>query len=417
MIPLFLVIGAALAISFTCSILEAVLLSVTQPYVAVLRERGERAGALWHQMRENIDEPIAAILTLNTIGHTVGATVGGALALQAFGSKWIALFSAVLTFAILVFSEIVPKTLGARYWKKLSTPTAYTLRGLTTVMKPVLVPLGVINRLLTPQGETGPRVSRAELEALADIGRQEGAIDDNEWQVVTNVINLDQVRVSQVMTPRISMIAVPVDATVEEAKTVMLDDGRLRLPVYQESIDNVVGVLLARDLWRADRDGVQEIRSVMREPRFVPAGKVVEDLLAEMRNERIKMVIVLDEFGGTAGLVTLEDLIEEIVGEIHDEHEKEPLPFEDGANGVVLISGNVPVPDVNERYGLDLPEDVNDTIGGYVFGQIGRVPKRGDVVAVNGGRFTVVATDRRRIRRLSYSPQLGEDGGVSAPSP
>ena len=401
---LLLVVGAAIAISFACSILEAVLLSVSQSFVAVLRERGDRAGELLHQMRENIDEPIAAILTLNTIGHTVGAAVGGALALEVFGSKWIALFSAVLTFAILVFSEIIPKTLGARYWKRLAPPLAYVLRGLVTIMKPILVPLAWITRLFTPSGESRPRVSRAELEVLADIGRRDGAIDEDEWQVVTNVINLDQVRVSQVMTPRTEIVATPVEASVEEAKTLMLDEGRLRLPVYEESIDQVVGVLLARDLWRADRDGVQDVRSVMRAPRFVPASKVVEDLLGEMRTERIKMAIVLDEFGGTAGLVTLEDLIEEIVGEIHDEHEKEPLPFEDLANGVVLISGNVPVPDVNERCGLDLPEDVNDTIGGYVFGQIGRIAAVGDVVAVEGGRFRVAVVEGRRIRRVSFFP-------------
>ena len=165
MTALFLVISAALTISFACSIMEAVLLSTTQSFVAVLRERGERAGALLQHMRENIDEPIAAILTLNTIGHTVGATVAGALALRVFpGKAGIALFSAALTFAILVFSEIIPKTLGARYWRTLATPTAYVLSGLMTVMKPVLVPLGAISRLLTPKGETGPRMSRAEME-------------------------------------------------------------------------------------------------------------------------------------------------------------------------------------------------------------------------------------------------------------
>ena len=407
MTALLFVIGAALTISFICSILEAVLLSTTPSFVAVLRERGERAGTLLHRMRKNIDEPIAAILTLNTIAHTVGAVVGGALALEAFGSKWIALFSAILTFAILVFSEIVPKTLGATYWQRLATPTAYVLRGLMTVLKPVLVPLGWISRLLTPRGKTGPRVSRAELEVLADIGRREGAIDQEEWQVVTNVINLDQVRVSQVMTPRTDIVAVPVEASVDEAKTLMLDEGRLRLPVYEGSIDSVVGVLLARDLWRADRDGVRDVRPVMRAPHFVPAGKVVEQLLGEMRGRRIKMAIVLDEYGGTAGLVTLEDLIEEIVGEIHDEHEKEALPFEEAADGATLIRGDVPVPDVNERCGLDLPEDVNDTIGGYVFGRIGRVPAVRDAVVVDGGRFRVSAIDGRRITSILFAPDPG----------
>jgi putative hemolysin len=402
MTALFVVVGLALAISFLCSILEAVLLSISHSYVVVLRERGDRVGALLAGMRESIDQPIAAILTLNTIGHTVGAAVGGALALQVFGNRWIALFSAFLTLAILMFSEILPKTLGAHYWKRLAKPTAYILRGLTVLMKPILVPLAYFNRLITPRGRKAPVVSRAELEVLADMGHSEGEIDHDEWQVVTNVMNLDRVKVSQVMTPRIGMVAVPVEASVEEAQKVMLDEGRLRLPVFEETIDRVVGILLARDLWRADRDGVPDIRSVMRPPRFVPASKVVEDLITEMRSERIKMAIVLDEFGGTAGLVTLEDLIEEIVGEIQDEHEHELQPFEDVGTGEVLIGGNVAVHDVNERCDLDLPEDVTDTIGGYVFDRLGRGAKLGDEIPVEGGRFRVTSVEGKRIRRVAF---------------
>ncbi len=402
MIALLVVIGLALIISFACSVLEAVLLSTSHSFIAVLRERGDRAGALLADMRESIDQPIAAILTLNTIGNTMGAAVAGGLALRLFGDKWIALFSALLTLAVLMFSEILPKTLGARYWRRLAKPTAYVVRGLMFAMKPILVPLAYFNRLITPRGQAAPKVSRAELEALAEMGWLEGEIDEDEWQVVSNVMNLDRVKVSQVMTPRTAMVAIPVDTSVKEAQRVMVDEGRLRLPVYEETIDRVVGILLARDLWRADRDGVQDIQAVMRSPRFVPGSKIVEDLLTEMRSERIKMVIVLDEFGGTAGLVTLEDLIEEIVGEIHDEHEHEPLPFEEATNGELLIGGGVAVHDVNERCDLDLPEDVTDTIGGYVFGRLGRVAVVGDEIAVQGGRFRVSSIDGRRIRRVSF---------------
>jgi Mg2+/Co2+ transporter CorB len=167
MTALIAVVGAGLAISFLCSILEAVLLSITHAYVGVLQEEGERAGHLLAHMRENIDEPIAAILTLNTIAHTVGAAVGGALALRVFGNEWIAAFSALLTLLILIFSEIVPKTLGATYWKLLARPAAYTLRAMIIGMKPVLIPLSWLNRLITPRGDTGPTVSRSELEILA----------------------------------------------------------------------------------------------------------------------------------------------------------------------------------------------------------------------------------------------------------
>lgn len=399
---LFVVVGLALTVSFLCSILEAVLLSISHSFVAVLQERDERLGDMLARMRDNIDEPIAAILTLNTIGHTVGAAMGGALALQVFGNRWVALFSALLTLAILMFSEILPKTLGAHHWQRLAKPTAYVLSWMMRVMKPILIPLAYFNRLIAPRGKSVPKVSRAELEVLADMGHREGEIDHDEWQVVTNVMNLDRVKVTQVMTPRTAMVAIPVTTTIDKAQEVMLDEGRLRLPVYEDTIDRVVGILIARDLWRAARDDAPEIKSVMRPPRFVPGSKIVEDLLTEMRTERIKMAIVLDEFGGTAGLVTLEDLIEEIVGEIHDEHEHEPLPFEESANGELVIGGGVTVHDVNERCDLDLPEDVIDTIGGFVFGELGRVAKVGDEVSIEGGRFRVASIEGRRIRRVSF---------------
>ncbi|HET7273877.1 MAG TPA: hemolysin family protein [Longimicrobiaceae bacterium] len=404
MTTLLIVVGVGLALSFMCSIMEAVLLSVSHSYIALLHERGERAGKYLADMRENIDEPIAAILTLNTIAHTVGAAVGGALALELWGDRWIALFSAVLTFAILVFSEILPKTLGATYWKLLAPPTAMVLRVMIVVMKPILVPLGLINRLMTPHGEQASTFSRAELEVMAAIGRREGALDQSEWEVVNNLMNLNEVSVGDVMTPRTVMIALPLESTVEQAKDLMLEEGHLRLPVFDGSIDRVVGILLARDLWRADREGLTEVQSIMRPPIFVPESKAVEALIPEMRHQRIKMAIVLDEFGGTAGLVTLEDLIEEIIGEIHDEHEQEPLPFEIELEGEVRIRGEVPLGEVNERFGLALPEEIYDTIGGFVFGMIGRIARVGDEVNIDAGKFRVLKMDGRRIERISFVP-------------
>ncbi|MBA2671611.1 MAG: HlyC/CorC family transporter, partial [Gemmatimonadetes bacterium] len=232
--------------------------------------------------------------------------------------------------------------------------------------------------------------------------RREGTIDQEEWQVMTNVMRLDEVRVGKVMTQRTQMIAVSVDASLAEAQRIMLHEGHLRLPVYSGTIDRVVGILLARDLWRAVAEGVKELSEVVREPTFVPEAKRVEDLIREMRHQRIKMAIVLDEFGGTAGLVTLEDLIEEIVGEIQDEHEMEPLPFEDELEGEVRISGSVSVVEVNERFDLSLPDDTYETIGGYVFGTLGRIARVGDEVILPGGLIRVLSVDGRRIERVAW---------------
>ncbi|HSK20707.1 MAG TPA: hemolysin family protein [Longimicrobiales bacterium] len=409
MTTLVLVIGVSLSISFMCSILEAVLLSVSHSYVAVLQEEGDPAGDLLARMRSNIDEPIAAILTLNTIAHTIGAAMGGAIALEVFGSRWIAAFSAVLTLIILIFSEILPKTIGATFWQQLAPAAARVLRVMIILMKPILIPLAVFNRLITPKGERGSTVSRAELEVLAEIGRREGTIDQAEWEVMTNVMNLDEVRVGQVMTPRTQMVAIDISTSLDEAQRVMLDEGHLRLPVYNERVDSIVGVLIARDLWRAAREGVRDLKTVLRPATFVPESKPVEALIREMRMQRLKMAIVLDEYGGTAGLVTLEDLIEEIVGEIQDEHEQDPLPFEEELEGEVRISGSVPVTEVNERFELDLPEDMYETVGGFVFGTLGRVGKVGDEVTVTGGVLRVIAMDGRRIDRVAFVPDPYSD--------
>ena len=390
MTALLVVIGISLAISFACSILEAVLLSISHSYVGVLQEKGHPAGDLLARMRESIDEPIAAILTLNTIAHTVGAAMGGALALEVFG-------------------RISEKTLGATYWQSLAPLAAWVLRAMIVIMKPVLVPLALLNRLIAPRRARRHTVSRAEREVLAAIGRREGTIDQEEWQILTNIMNLDEVSVGQVMTPRTRIVAVPLEASLDEAERVMIEQGRLRLPVFQGSLDRIVGLLLARDLWRAARAGVTDLGAVMRKPTFIPDTKPVEDTLRLMRLQRIQMAIVLDEYGGTAGLVTLEDLIEEIVGEIEDEHEPDLPSFVDLPDGRVRILGSVPVDEVNERLALDLPEEEYDSIGGCVFGLLGRIPEVGDEVRFAGGVLRVLEMVSRRVEKVEFVPAAQEE--------
>ena len=396
---LILVVGVSLAISFLCSVLEAVLLSVSHGYVALLQQRGDRAGDILHAMKGRIDEPIAAILTLNTIAHTIGAALGGAIVGRAFGDVAVGIFTAGLTFVVLVFSEIIPKTIGATFWKRLARPTAHLLRIMVVLMKPILVPLGYLSRWIAPGGDGHGTISRAEIEVLAELGRREGAIDEDEFRVVSNVMQLDEIAVSEVMTPRIDIVAVPAAASVAEAMDVMLDRGKLRLPVHEDGLDRIVGILLARDLWRAAREGGEDIRAIMRPAPFAPASKPVVELIHEMRAKRNKMVIVVDEFGGTAGLVTLEDLIEEIVGEFRDEHETdEPTEFRELADGRLVIWGGTPVKDVEGRLGIELGEEF-DTIGGYVFGALNRVGRIGDSVAAGTGRLRIV---KMRLRRIEY---------------
>ena len=407
MATLLWILSATLSTSFLCSILEAVFLSVSRPHIAILKNRGEWAGRWFEATQKNVDEPIAAILTLNTIAHTMGAALGGFVAGRTFGSAWVGGFSAVLTFLVLVLAEIVPKTLGATYWKQLAKPAAYVIQGMIVVMKPILIPLGWLSRMITPT-VARPTISRAEIEVLAEIGRREGALDEDEWKVVSNVIRLDEVSVGEVMTPRTDMVGIPSDATISEAEETMLETGHLRLPVYEGSLDKILGVVLGRDVWRAHRDGSVDLSQVIRSMPFAPASKPVEDLIPEMRARRIKMAIVVDEFGGTAGLVTLEDLIEEIIGEIQDEHEgDEPVTFQTMVGGRIRVWGGTSLRETSARLGFAPTEDEEDgydTVGGFVFGRLNRIPVVGDEVAVESGRFRVTQMTGRRIDYLLFLP-------------
>jgi len=407
MTTLFSVLGVTLGASFLCSVLEAVFLSVTHSHIALMQERGEWAGHWLAGAQTRVNEPIAAILTLNTIAHTLGAALGGAMAAEIFGSTWIGVFSGILTLVILLFTEIVPKTVGATYWKQLAKPTAYILWGMVVLMKPVVVPLGLLSRLIAPSTER-PTVSRAELEVLANIGRREGTLGEDEWQVVRNIIRLEDVTVAEVMTPRTDIVAVRIDATLRDVKAKMIAEGHFRLPVFEESLDRIVGVILARDLWKADWDGVADIRGIVRSVPFTPASKPVEGLIHEMRAQREKMAIVVDEFGGTAGLVTLEDLIEEIIGEIQDEHEAhEPEGFRDLPDGSVRVWGGVPLREASDRLGFRNTEDEGegfDSLGGFVFGRLDRIPKVGDQVSVDSGTLEVLRMRDRRVEYVLFRP-------------
>jgi putative hemolysin len=405
MTALVVIVLIALTVSFLCSLLEAVLLATSLTFISELAEDEKPAGLLLTSMRERPEEPMMALLTLNTVSLSLGAAAAGGRAFQIWQDARVAAFVLFLTLAVLVVAEILPKSIGANHWRRLVPFTAHSLALTIWLMRPLTTPLHILDRLIgTSGGPQAQRVSRAEFEAMVEIERRQGSLDEHEWAVVTNVMNLDQVTVGEVMTPRTGVVAIPIEASVAQAMDVMIDEGHLRLPVFDETVDKIVGILLARDLWKAAREGVHEIRLIVRPPTFVPFTKPVEDLIRQMREQRIKMAIVLDEFGGTAGVVTLEDLVEEIVGEIQDEHEQEPLPFEEAMAGEVRIRGDVPLWEVNERFQLDLPEDIHDTLAGYVFGQLGRIPDVGDEVATEGGVFRVVAMEGRRVVRIAFVP-------------
>jgi CBS domain containing-hemolysin-like protein len=242
---------------------------------------------------------------------------------------------------------------------------------------------------------------RAQFDALVARAVSNGILREPHVHILRRLLALAGTTAGDVMTPRTEILGLREATPLAEAAAFILETGHSRYPVYRDAIDTVVGVVLARDVWRAQVEGGADLAALTREPLYVPDSKPVDELLREMQHEQTHMAIVVDEFGGTAGIVTIEDVIEEIVGEIADELDDAPHQFEAGANGVIYFPGNVAISELNDRFGLALPDEDFTTVGGFVLGRLGRMANPGDTIEIRGATLRVVAVRKRRVERLA----------------
>jgi putative hemolysin len=264
------------------------------------------------------------------------------------------------------------------------------------------------------RGEDGGNGEHPEdLQELLAQTFEQGRLTAEPVEMIRGVVGLFETTAAEVMTPRTAIIGLQVDTPLDEAAAFILEQGHSRYPLYEESIDHILGVVLARDVWHAQTRGETELRGIMRQPLFVPDTKPLATLLREMRRDRAHMAIVIDEFGGTEGIVTIEDVVEEIVGEIEDELDEAEPVLEAGEAGEIVMSGGFAIAELNEQYGLELPDEDYTTVGGFVLGRLGRVARVGDEVVIRGGVLRVLEMANRRIARLALLLQEvpgGSDG-------
>lgn len=324
MSQLAVVVFTLLAISFLCSLLEAVLLTMSRPYIQTLIDRKHRSGHALLRLKERIEEPISAILTLNTIAHTAGATVAGALALRVFGSEWMGLFSAVLTLLVLFLSEIIPKTLGAHYWKLLGPFAAYLLGGMVLLLKPLIVPMNAMSRWLR-RGASMPPMSKEEILNAVRIGYFLGVLQPPEFEIMENLFRLRSVQVKDIMTPRTVTFWLPPDLKISELFEQRKQLSFSRIPLYNAHENRIEGVVLRRDIMTrvAEQQTDIELKALARPTEFIIEKMTVYSLLNLLIAQGIHLAIVLNEYGDFIGIVTMEDAIETLLGrEIVDEFDE-----------------------------------------------------------------------------------------------
>jgi len=310
----------AIGVSFLCSILEAVLLSITPSFIAAKEADNPKLAKRLDELKSRVDRPLAAILSLNTVAHTVGAAGAGAQAAYVFGDASIAIFSAFLTLGILILSEIIPKTIGATYWKRLAPAISVILPPLIWSMWPLVKLSQGITYLLGGSGENV--ISRAEIAAMAEVGERAGVVDAGESRIVRNLLRFDKLTVQDIMTPRTVVYALPEKTKVGEAIAKPEEMRFSRIPVYGENIDDVTGFVLKTDiLMKALQGGKRtSLKALKREMMKVPAEMFLEILFDALLNNDTHIALVQDKYGGTAGVVSLEDVVETLIGlEIVDE--------------------------------------------------------------------------------------------------
>ena len=321
MTALLLYFSLALGVSFICSLLEAVMLSVTHAYIATLGKTHTRSGEILKKLKDRIDRPLAAILTLNTVAHTVGAAGVGAQALKIWGNRYVAPVSAILTFLILLFSEIIPKTLGAVYWKKLAPYICYCIWFLIYLIYPLVIMFEAFSRWLSPKGRR-IRFSREEMIAVAQIGQTEGTLQSQESRVIQNMLRLRNIRAKDVLTPRSVMLAFGKDKTVAEIVNKHNPIRFSRIPIYGKNLDDISGFVHRYKVLQAFSQNQRhtKMKTIASAIHAIPDTKSVAASLDEFIRRQEQIFLVVDEYGGTAGIITLEDAVETLLGvEIVDE--------------------------------------------------------------------------------------------------
>jgi CBS domain containing-hemolysin-like protein len=398
----FLVLfGSVLAMS------EAALTRMSRVRALALQEDERRNADLLVKLESDPPRYLNAIYLWVMLAQNGSAILVAFIADRYFGDDgiWITIVSILFTLAYFVLVEAMAKTFAILHSDRVALALSPVVYWLAQILRwPTKLLIGLANILLPGRGlSAGPFVSEEEIRAMAEAGSEEGVIEEEEKELIHSIFEFGDTIVREVMTPQPDMVAVESSATMDEALDLVLKHGYSRIPVYRETMEDIVGIVYAKDVLRqihSGRNGKKTVKDLARKAYFVPESKRVAELLKEMQQEKVHVAIVVDEYGSVTGLVTLEDLLEEIVGEIADEYDREEPQVEPAGDDRYRVNARLPVDELNELLGVELPNDEWDSVGGLLMGTLGRLPSKGESVELGGLRFTAEQVQGRRIGKV-----------------
>ncbi len=408
-----LALPALLVLSGFFSGSETALLSLDKLRVRFLQQQGRRGADKLAKLLDNPDRLLSGILVGNNLINIAASVIATGLFIGYFGEQGEWLTVIILTPILLIFAEVCPKTYAAQYPEKMSFFVLNPIRLVIWLLTPVVYVVSTLSRILTSsfrgKEAEGLAVSEDEIRAIIEVGEESGVVAAEQRRMLHGIFDLSETRVRDVMIPRTEVIGIDITASFQEVLDIIKNANHSRFPVFSDSLDSVVGVVHSKEVFAfIDRTEDFSLRDLCRKPYFVPESKRIAVLLQSFRQQHQHLAMVVDEYGGVEGIVTLEDVVEEIVGEIHDEYDIEEIDFRQLAPGRFLVDGAVSLRTVNRHFGLDLPEDHVTTLAGYLLRIMGRIPSEGESFEENGIIFRVKRMEDRRIEEVEMT--LGEKG-------
>jgi putative hemolysin len=403
-----LVLGILLLLSAFFSGSETALFAANRLKLRHLKEEGNGGARVALRLLEQPARLLSTLLIGNNILNTAVAVVATATLVRVLGPERGSIYAfGIATLLLLLLGEITPKTFAAHHAERLSVLAARPVYWVSVLLSPVIRLLSIVTNLFArPLGgrvrADAPMVTEEEIQILVRMGEEQGVLEQEEREMIHSIFEFGDTVVREVMVPRVDMVAVEADEPVETLLDIIRTHGHSRVPVYEGTVDQIVGLVHVKDLLADRREGRLEgkARDFARPPYFVPDTKRLDELFKEMRRKKVHMAIAVDEYGGTAGLVTIEDLLEEIVGPIQDEYDTEEPPIKVLNDRVALVDGAVHLEDVNTALGLELPAGEVDSVGGFVTSLLGHVPTQGERVEYGDVQFLIERVDGHRIAQV-----------------
>ncbi len=395
-----------LTISSIFSAAETGLMSLSKIRIRQMVEDKVKRADIIEKLVNNPNRLLSAILIGNNIANIGASAIATSLAISYFPKNGVGIATGIMTILVLIFGEITPKSLAAQNSEKVSIRVSKFIHFITIVLSPaILVLTRITNSLIRLMGgkvdKEKPFITEEELKTIVNVSHQEGVLEGGEKDMIYNVFEFGETQARDIMVPRTDMVAIDVNLPYEDIVNIFKQEQYSRIPVYEETIDNIIGILYVKDLlFIEDSKEEFDLRKYMRKPYFSYEFKPITELFEEMRTNRVHMAIILDEYGGTEGLITIEDLIEEIVGDIEDEYDKKVDEIKVIKEDEYLTYGNVRIEDINDMIGTIIESEEFDSIGGFVMGILGRLPEIGETIEYNNIKFIIEGVEKNRITKL-----------------